>query len=1300
MLRTILLRLGVFLLLLLSVAKAQTFKSPLLIPTAFDPASVATGDFNQDGIPDLVYLEGGVNESGASAHVLLSNGDGSFATLTTIPLPTGVCGCYINVADVTHDGKLDLIIGGGTFSNGTLVPGVTVLPGNGDGTFGAPIATSFTVNVSGYPATGTRMGIGDINGDGAVDLVVPDPVNDQLYVLTGNSSGQFQLASTIFNGSGLSEAFLVDLNGDGKLDILALGILGADVTVSMGHGDGTFASGVNYSFPLGARNIVLTDLDGDGHLDVVSTTYQISSNSTLSYQVSVLLGKSDGTFGQPRVIVSSIQGSLIDVADYNGDGVLDLVVLNDVGIGILLGQGNLTYKPVVSYVSGPSTYNAFAAAAFNRNGHRSIAMAVEGGIVKLEGNGDGTFPATEFYDLNQPVGATAIADFNKDGNPDIAVTVPANYPRLLLGKGDGTFQLAADQNTSYDAGPAGSGAVAADFNGDGDPDLLALSDTALYGFGTPTLYLGNGGNSFAAPDAEYSGSTAVADFNSDHRADMIAINAQSIVVSLAEANGSFNQVTTALRNPTFAKLTAIGDLNGDGKPDAIVADNAGLEIWLGNGDGTFSYHDTIGNATVGGIVAGDFGSSAIADLDGDGKADLILGPNVDAGQVLYILYGNGDGTFQAPATLLLSHTYTSLAVADVNGDRKPDLVLNDAAGIAVIRNLGSRKFAPEFHYVAGGNIGTVSVTDVNRDGYPDMVVANSAGTTVTVLLNEPHTLSACGILSNGALSISPEPSPASHPFTATLTLTAPTAGDPALTGTVGFSINGAFVADVKMNSGTASFTETQSLNPGGATISATYNGDENYCPETFVAEHTITPPVYVSSTALTVTPAQLLVSQTVRMQVSVTASGGPTPGGSVTLLDGSQTLGAAPLDATGNAYFDTALLGVGTHSIVAKYSGEIGGYYTPFTLLPSASAPVSVMVTDNSTATTVSPSPASPTVGTVVTLTAAVSSASGMPFGGVTFYDGATQLGTSSLDAGKATLSTASLSQGTHSITATFNQNATYGSSTSQAQLVTIQAVPASLIPTFISVAQTHSLQDGMTLSAQVTSGSGTPGGQVSFLMDGANLGTANVGPAGTASLTLTRNPGNGLHTFYASFAGAASFGPSVSPALRQSWLPASSDFSLTLNTNVTMVSDATPGAIFITIAAPAGDRQSVSLACVAGVPQGYACAFSPASVAGSGSSTLSIRSSQNADGTPPLGWKTTLAVSLSLILVWPLTRGRRSRWCLSLLVCISLIIISGCGTYAHSARGKTTVLVMQASSGDGLSTTVHSAQVTVVVAQ
>jgi hypothetical protein len=640
--------------------------------------------------------------------------------------------------------------------------------------------------------------------------------------------------------------------------------------------------------------------------------------------------------------------------------------------------------------------------------------------------------------------------------------------------------------------------------------------------------------------------------------------------------------------------------------------------------------------------------------------------------------------------LPVSHVYSQIVIVDVNRDIKPDLVLSDGAGIAVITNLGGRKFAPEEHFVAGNKITELSVVDVNGDGFPDIIAANAGGTTVAVLLNQPNGISINGAPSNGTFSISPEPAQYAQPVTLSITMSA--ASGPVPTGSVSFSVDGSFIATTALVNGVATSTYGGVLNTGTHTFIATYEGDNTYTPESFSVPHVVLAPVYATTTVLVATPKSVYTSQTVSLTATVSSSV-PVPAGIVTFMDGTKTLGAGAIYQTPVVLLDTNLLAAGTHNLAAVYQG----YRDPFNAMavyqPSTSAPVSVTVKSTSTTTALSASTTSPTAGTVVTFTANVASNSGTPFGGATFYDGTGLLGTSSLQAdGSCSYSTASLSIGTHSITAAYNANATFAGSTSPATVVTVTAAPAGLSPTVVTVAATDNGEQSL-LVAKVRAASGAPEGEVTFLDDGNLLGSAATNGSGTASLSVPL--ANGVHNLSASFAGASQFAPGVSPELLEQFPATGGGFSLRIGTGSVDLSPAGSQPILLTVVPTAGFQQQVQLSCTDGVPAGYECSFSPALLYG-GNSFLRIQPASRLAGKRPntSPWYGPAAGIFSLLLIGAMTR--RPDPCRGLLIAaLALISMTGCGNPSIS-RPQMMVLSMRATAGIGGGTIVHSAQILV----
>jgi len=1279
---------------------AETFQNPELIPTATDVVDIASADVNHDGNLDLIYIDG-LNFNQRTVHILLGRGNGTFSHGEDISLPAGVC-CALTIADVTGDGKPDLVLAGSDMTTAN----VAVLVGNGDGTFQVPLLTAFqTPNSAGIPGF-SSMAIGDINGDGKVDLVLLDVSNGVIYTLLGNNTGTFTYTGTIdsFTRGTVS---LVDLNGDGKLDILTTDPIGAQFLVYLGTGNGTFPTFTRYTVGSSAGPFLLVDLNGDGHLDVLFTYYP----GLIGY----FPGNPDGTFGTLIPLGNSPSpNQLVSVGDLNGDGIPDLTFITPSGIAVTLGNTGITFGNPRTTISGGSTspYSELpvipVTGDFNGDRHIDLAVPVEGGIEILLGKGDGTFLSTEFYDMGQEVGASAVANFSGHSFPDIAVTLPATLPRLLLGNGSGTFTLGPDPNASYASGGAATTLLAADFNGDGKPDLNIGDSLQNESYlGTQSVAINAGSGTFQTPVSVPNTSPIMADFNHDGRMDIVDLGGSDIVVSLGQANGTFQAVTTPLRIPGGSGHFNVGDVNRDGNPDLIIYYGDHMEVWLGNGDGTFTYSNSVDLASQG--VVSDF-VAVVSDLDGDGNTDIVLTPDADPAATLSPLtffYGNGDGTFQPAVFLPVSHRYSWITVADVNGDHKPDLVLTDGACVAVMLNLGGRQFDTEVDYVAGRSISVpVNVVDVNGDGFPDIVVANTTGTTVTVLLNEPLGVNAEGAQVSGNLTVAPEPSIFSQPFVVTLTVSGQTSGGPVPTGSVDFYVDGTFVASANVSGGSASYTDSTSLVAGQHTIVASYSGDTSYAARTFSVLHTVQPPVYATATTLTAVPLTILASQTVRLTATVTSTI-IVPGGIVTFLDGSSSIGSASLNSSGIALFDTALLGPGTHALSATYDGDTqvgfsgtGVAYTAAIFSPSTSAAASVVVSAEGTSTTLSASSTSLTSSAVVTLTANVASAAGSPFGGVSFYDGSTLLGTSALQANdSASFSTDSLSAGTHSITAAFNTNGPFAGSTSAIVSVSVSAAPAHALATVVSLApETNPAGGSSSLTANVAALTGEPRGTVTFLDSGEILGTVATDESGTAILPVGKL-GSGTHNFGASFGGAPDIAPSASPEFLDRWPETGPGFSLNSTATILHVSPGGSDSVSVTIAPIANFRQEVQLSCAAGLPENYACDFSPAALTGGGVSVLKIRVAANA-ARALVRTSFLFAITLGSFPVLMLAGcGWRKRAVALMLVGSILSLFGGCSIAPHPGpQIQMIVLTVRATSGSGINEIVHSTQFPVLI--
>ncbi len=645
--------------------------------------------------------------------------------------------------------------------------------------------------------------------------------------------------------------------------------------------------------------------------------------------------------------------------------------------------GDLSFLPPVTYYSG-GKYGFFVTVSdVNGDGRPDLVTANEypsggsgnGAVGVLLGNGDGTFQPAVSYDSGGTYAYyVAVADLNGDGKPDLVV---ANLlsPNLgvLLGNGDGTFQAAV----SYGSGGGGANSVVvADVNGDGKPDLVVAGGVNL------GVLLGNGDGTFQA------------------------------AVRYSPGSGS------------AANSVKVADVNGDGKLDIMVAlgctnncKHGGVGVLLGNGDGTFQTPATFDS---GGTYAS---SVTVADFNRDGKLDLLLAnqclnstscPN---GSVS-VLLGNGNGTFQAAVSYPLSGSAVSMAVGDLNGDGLLDVgvvTVNTGNNFGVMLGNGDGSFQPPISYDSGGNAPySIALADVNGDAKLDVLVMDASGTgndqaLVGVLLNNSN-------LSPTATTLVSSPNPSLFGQAVTFTATVSSAaGTPPNGEIVTFNNGSAVLGTAPLSGGSASLI-TSSLATGIFTITASYSGDVDFAASTSSGLRQVvnSSNKNATSTALVSSLNPSTYGQKVTWTATVISSGSTTPTGKVQFTWSGHTIGSATLNSGGVATLTKSNLNADTYPLTAVYGGDAAN-------LGSTSAVLNQVVLQATSSATLTSSPNPSTQGQAVTFTAKISSATVTPTGPVTFTAGKTVLGTGQLSGGKATLTISSLAVGSTTVTATYN---------------------------------------------------------------------------------------------------------------------------------------------------------------------------------------------------------------------------------------------------------------------------------------
>src|SRR6266480_970216 len=708
---------------------------------------IVTADFNGDGIPDVAIL--GTIPSGQSLSIFLGKPDGSFGPRVDYSVQ-GIQPIGFTVGDFNGDGKVDVIVVCSTGCSASA----SIFFGNGDGTLKPPVPLNQSLGNMYSEAVS-----GDFNGDGKLDLLLLTPdfgSGATMAILVGNGDGTFQ-APVTYAVPIAPYLVLGDFNGDGKPDVaIAGGLNGGVVSILINKGDGTFKSPVNYSVAGNVQGLAAGDLNADGKVDLV-----VPSGGT-SATISVLLGNGDGSFGSPIVYTSnllSIYSASIAVADFNGDGKLDLALTDSVGtssndVAIVLGNGDGTFQnPPLLYSAGllPA-----AVVSLDVNGDGKPDLAIAGGygvlsyfsLTTLINRGDGTFPSPTAWPVLQFPYSAVVGDFNGDGHVDIATTsfTQTGGVSVLLGKGDGTFQAHLDSPT----GQSPTAIVPGDFNGDGKLDLVIANFTPTNI--TPTspvlsTLIGNGDGTFQNKISQtLTGilrSFAAGDFNGDGKLDLAAVidgtnnTTNAVSIFLGHGDGSFAAPVQYSAGSTAFSPVLIGDLNGDGKLDLAVATGNGIAIFLGNGDGTFQPFSLLPNTSGYGVLA-------LADFNQDGKLDIVQTTQPNN---IGVALGNGDGTFQQAAGFQIPSILNteSSVVGDFNGNGKLDLGFASQSSdvVTILFGNGDGTFRGHIEYAVpsvSNNANFMLAADFNGDGAVDMALAdfgNSGGGEVSAFINQP-----------------------------------------------------------------------------------------------------------------------------------------------------------------------------------------------------------------------------------------------------------------------------------------------------------------------------------------------------------------------------------------------------------------------------------------------------------------------------------------------------------------------------------------------------------------------------------
>ncbi|MCR4315834.1 MAG: FG-GAP-like repeat-containing protein [Planctomycetes bacterium] len=642
----------------------------------------AVFDFDRNGWLDIASTESlwlnngsGLTPPGAGQIFGTVGPSGSVPNQTWQSLGVGAS-TAIDHADFDKDGDEDLVL---VYNTGNL----QLLVNDGAGAFSVASTGLTASNLLDIAAV-------DFDLDGDVDIVTAGANGDIGFIRNDLPSGLTQFTSVTIGAVDRIEVGL--LNGDGLPDLVYADSQGQEIGVVLSNGPGTWNISQR-SFLQPIKDFVLHDIDRDGDLDIVAAP--AGAANVIFYNIFA------GLFDFTNVFVASgPSAEAIAVFDINGDGSDEIFVTTITGSpstvldnvvpfagGDDFNESGTVRLPGIAQVPLAQASRAAEFADFDRDGDLDLVVVSDSSNPTrvYENNGLGIFTIAWEASSNADSYSVAVGDFNHDGLPDVFVGNLGQNQIYGNAAAGGTIGFTAPQTFSS-ASWKTKVIEAADFNQDGDLDVLEVNDPAVAS-GTTQMWAGNGASSLTLnpnwSSVEAIRDVGIGDFDSDGKPDMFAVLGASPYLRIwrNDGGGSFTDISTAMSYPTIADATRVevADIDRNGNIDVVIGRASTIDLWYTTGANPVNFANTHALATNASDVL-------LGDMDGDGWLDTWV---IDASSANVLLLGDGYGnvgqdrlTLGDGSDFITPETDSSLcgALGDVDGDGDLDLFVGNAAG--------------------------------------------------------------------------------------------------------------------------------------------------------------------------------------------------------------------------------------------------------------------------------------------------------------------------------------------------------------------------------------------------------------------------------------------------------------------------------------------------------------------------------------------------------------------------------------------------------------------------------------------